>query len=203
MNEAKKFISAGQVNAHPDIPLLPLVGEWKLQTYDCTNFIYDCPNRINTETCEGNIDPFLWHQFSLYQNFIYMKNNLIRGWYGLESNWEGVVWRWTGAGNEDPTINFFTQNETNNVDFLLNYSAADANNNFSVFLDTRKIADCNASGANITNSCVFSDISVSKGKHELVFKSKIPARVHGTGDSRTLGYAFTDIRIVVKNGEIK
>lgn len=139
--------------------------------------------------------------YFLTKNNLEGENNLnvvlAKGWYGPESNTKGIVWRWTGANNEDPAINLYAQNETRQVDFILNFLATDANNNFSVFLDGKKTADCNESDVNNINSCVFSALSLSKGEHELVFKSKLPARIYGRGDPRMLSYAFTNIRIVV------
>ena len=104
--------------------------------------------------------------------------------------------------NEDPTIKLYVQNDTKNVEFFLNYSAIVANNNFSVFLDGRKIADCNAADRNVHTSCEFSSMGITKGEHEMIFKSGLPARTYGNSDPRSLGYDFSNITVVSNNGEI-
>jgi hypothetical protein len=169
-------------------PASPQYGEWTLQEtkpFDIITLVNTDPNKIE-----------------INNGYFLTKNNLepvlSKGWYGLESKNDNQKWRWTGANNKDPSVALYAQNENKYIDIILNYSAADPSNTFSVFLDGKKIIDCNDN-----HVCLLNNIYISKGDHDLVFKSKLPARVFGTEDPRSLGYAFSDIKIIVKNEEGK
>lgn len=129
------------------------------------------------------------------KDYYISKNKLVatlsKGWYGIESN-QYTKWRWTGEKNETPTIEIDVHEQMISVDIRLNYWTLETNNEFSVFLDNRHIKDCKD---NI--SCSLNDIVISKGKHEIAFKEKLPPRTYGNRDPRILGYAFSDINIMI------
>lgn len=168
-------------------PASPLLGEWTLQSAD-TDGVINIVND-NQNVIEINKDYYL------------VQNNLEaalgNGWYELESN-RYAKWRWTGNNNDDPTLELYANKDNKAIDILLNYGSLDPNNEFSVFLDNTNIKDCKDK-----NSCTLNGIHIPTGKHRITFKPKLPPRQPGTGDPRTLGYAFSNIRIVVKGGEEK
>lgn len=144
-----------------------------------------CINDIEPNIIEVNTDYYL------------LKNNLVitlsKGWYGIESN-KYSQWRWTGERNETPAIELDVRRQEISMDILLNYWPLNNNNEFSVFLDEQHIKDCKDN-----KSCLLNDIVISKGKHEIAFKSKLPPRSNSKKDPRILGYAFSDININIRN----
>jgi hypothetical protein len=165
----------------------PLLGEWTLQKvggYDIITF-----SNIEQNIIEINHDYYLVD--------LPIDITLGKGWYELESN-QNAKLRWTGENNETPTLELDVRKDGLSADFLLKYSPYDSNNRFSVFLDGKNIKDCEDK-----SFCSLNDIFISKGKHEMAFKSKLLPRSPGNGETRTLGYAFSDIHIIINNVKVE
>lgn len=125
-----------------------------------------------------------------------MEATLSKGWYEIESN-QYAQWRWTGENNETTALELDVRKQNISVNLILNYWPLDTNNNFSVFLDENYIKDCEDK-----RSCLLNDILISKGKHEMLFKTKLPPKLPGNGETRKLSYAFSDISITINNIKI-
>ena len=114
------------------------------------------------------------------------------GWYDLESN-SDKKWRWTGQSNVTPSLELNLIADQS-INMFLHYSPLNKANALTILLDNEIIKECNDN-----NYCFVENLNLTKGKHILVFNSKLPPELSGNGDPRYFSYSFSNITLV-KNG---
>jgi hypothetical protein len=146
-------------------------------------------------------DIFYYSNFQEFNNIIilnkeyYLENKSFRefsfnnGWYELESN-NDTKWRWTGQSNITPGLEL-NLIENQSINMFLQYSSLNKTNALTILLDNETIKDCNDN-----NYCSVENINLTRGKHILVFNTKLPPELPGNGDPRPLSYSFTNITII-------
>lgn len=169
-----------------DYAASPQIGEWTLKKTNNADIL----SLVNFSKY-GNTLPI--------NNFYYLEKNsscdivLSRGWYGLESG-PDTKRRWSGYKNETPSLDFSCNDEDESVTMKLHYYPINPENNFSIFLDSKKITTCSNTYCEVTN------MNISKGNHILSFEARIPPQLPGNdipkyANPRYVGYAFSKIEI--------
>ena len=110
------------------------------------------------------------------------------GWYDLESNYD-KKWRWTGQSNISPSLELNSR-EDQSINVFLQYSPLKTTNALTILFDNDTIKDCNDN-----NNCFVENINLTKGKHTLVFNTKLDPELAGNGDPRYFSYAFSNVTL--------
>jgi len=114
------------------------------------------------------------------------------GWYDLESN-NNTKWRWTGQSNITPSLEL-NLIEDQSINVFLQYSPLNKTNALTILLDNETIKNCKNN-----NYCSVENLNLTRGKHILVFTTKLQPELSGNGDPRYFSYSFSNITIIKKN----
>jgi hypothetical protein len=118
-----------------------------------------------------------------------LSGQLGEGWYGSEG-----THIWMGNQSDSATVVLQCAEANLTVDLRLKYSSLNSRNSLIVYLNEKKIADCNG------KQCEIDGATLLKGLNILRFQTSLPPErpgtvISGSNDKRTLSYAFQSIRI--------
>jgi hypothetical protein len=160
----------------------PQNGEWTLLKESGEDIFYLQNFQELNNTIILNKEYYLEKKPSLEFSF----NN---GWYDLESN-NDKKWRWTGQSNITPSLELNLMADQS-INMFLHYSSLNEANALTVLLDNETIKECNDN-----NYCFIENLNLTKGKHILVFSTKLPPELSGNGDPRYFSYSFSNVTII-------
>lgn len=176
-------------------PNSPQIGDWTLEEIHYENEIDDIyVNDIISYIPDDREYIKLNDKYALIKGNLSVK--LKDGWYIPEYNNYGSVWRWTGKNYENITIDLHSRYDISDLDIYISFLSLEENNNLTILIDNKEINEIEVKDSEIPISIFLQNITLSNGNHEIVFKSKYPAKILDTGDPRSLCYAFYNITFI-------